>query len=47
MLFFYQDRLVGAALIGPPKGRKKLIEIMRSRERVEQPRTNYLDPEKL
>jgi 3-phenylpropionate/trans-cinnamate dioxygenase ferredoxin reductase subunit len=46
-LFFYQDRLVGAVLIGPPKGRRKLIEIMRSRERVEPPRTNYLDPAKL
>ncbi|HEX6548536.1 MAG TPA: FAD-dependent oxidoreductase, partial [Candidatus Dormibacteraeota bacterium] len=29
-LFFYDDRLVGAIMIGPPKGRKKLIEIMRS-----------------
>jgi 3-isopropylmalate dehydratase small subunit len=46
-LFFYDNRLVGAVLIGPPKGRKKLIEIMRSRQRVEQPLTNYLDPAKL
>src|SRR5207245_11034226 len=31
-LFFKDDRLVGAIMIGPPKGRKKLIEIMRSRQ---------------
>jgi len=30
-LFFYEDKLVGAIMIGPPKGRKKLIEIMRAR----------------
>src|SRR5437879_692625 len=29
--FFKDDRLVGAIMIGPPKGRKKLSEIMRSR----------------
>lgn len=46
-LFFYQDRLVGAVLIGPPKGRKKLIELMRSQRRLDQPRENYLDPNKI
>src|SRR5260370_38489218 len=34
-LFFKDDRLVGAIMIGPPKGRKKLIEIMRSRNVIE------------
>src|SRR5437879_3667655 len=37
-LFFYDDRLVGAIMIGPPKGRKQLIEIMRSRQRIERPK---------
>lgn len=46
-LFFYQDRLVGAVLVGPPKGRKKLIEIIRSRQPIQQPQINYLDPAKL
>jgi 3-phenylpropionate/trans-cinnamate dioxygenase ferredoxin reductase subunit len=43
-LFFWEDRLVGAIMIGPPKGRKKLIEIMRSRRRIERPRQELLDP---
>jgi NAD(P)H-nitrite reductase large subunit len=43
-LFFKDDRLVGAIMIGPPKGRKKLIEIMRSRQRIERPRQELLDP---
>lgn len=46
-LFFMQDVLVGAILIGPPKGRKKLIDIMRSRRPVDRPREDLLDPAKL
>jgi 3-phenylpropionate/trans-cinnamate dioxygenase ferredoxin reductase subunit len=46
-LFFKDDRLVGAIMIGPPKGRKKLIEIMRSRQRIERPKQELLDPENL
>ncbi len=43
-LFFKDDRLVGAIMIGPPKGRKKLIEIMRSRQKIERPKQELLDP---
>jgi NAD(P)H-nitrite reductase large subunit len=46
-LFFYEDRLVGAIMIGPPKGRKKLIEIMRSQRLIDQPREELLDPRNL
>jgi len=46
-LFFKDDRLVGAIMIGPPKGRKKLIEIMRSRQKIERPRVELLDPTNL
>jgi 3-phenylpropionate/trans-cinnamate dioxygenase ferredoxin reductase subunit len=46
-LFFKDDRLVGAIMIGPPKGRKKLIEIMRSRQRIERPKAELLDPNNL
>jgi NAD(P)H-nitrite reductase large subunit len=46
-LFFKDDRLVGAIMIGPPKGRKKLIEIMRSRRRIERPKQELLDPNNL
>jgi NAD(P)H-nitrite reductase large subunit len=46
-LFFLDDRLVGAIMIGPPKGRKKLIEIMHSRQRIERPRDELLDPANL
>ncbi len=46
-LFFKDDRLVGAIMIGPPKGRKKLIEIMRSRQRIERAREELLDPANL
>jgi len=46
-LFFKDDRLVGAIMIGPPKGRKKLIEIMRSRQRIERPNQELLDPNNL
>lgn len=46
-LFFYEDRLVGAIMIGPPKGRKKLIEIMRSQEKISRPREELLDPTNL
>jgi NAD(P)H-nitrite reductase large subunit len=46
-LFFKDDRLVGAIMIGPPKGRKKLIEIMRSRQIIERPKQDLLDPNNL
>jgi 3-phenylpropionate/trans-cinnamate dioxygenase ferredoxin reductase subunit len=46
-LFFYEDRLVGAIMIGPPKGRKKLIEIMRSRQVIDRPHEELLDPANL
>jgi 3-phenylpropionate/trans-cinnamate dioxygenase ferredoxin reductase subunit len=46
-LFFKDDRLVGAIMIGPPKGRKKLIEIMRSRQIIERPKEELLDPTNL
>ena len=46
-LFFMNDRLVGAIMIGPPKGRKKLIEIMRSRQKIERPKQELLDPNNL
>ena len=46
-LFFYDERLVGAIMIGPPKGRKKLIEIMHSRQRIDRPRQELLDPANL
>ncbi len=46
-LFFYDDQLVGAIMIGPPKGRKKLIEIMRSRQKITRPREELLDPANL
>jgi NAD(P)H-nitrite reductase large subunit len=43
-LFFMDDRLVGAIMIGPPKGRKKLIEIMRSMQHIDGNREALLDP---
>jgi NAD(P)H-nitrite reductase large subunit len=46
-LFFMDERLVGAIMIGPPKGRKKLIEIMRSMRLIEGPREDLLDPANL
>jgi 3-phenylpropionate/trans-cinnamate dioxygenase ferredoxin reductase subunit len=46
-LFFKDDRLVGAIMIGPPKGRKKLIEIMRSRQVIARPKEELLDPTNL
>ena len=46
-LFFKDDRLVGAIMIGPPKGRKKLIEIMRSQERITRPKEELLEPANL
>ncbi len=46
-LFFLEDRLVGAIMIGPPKGRKKLIEIMRSRAVITRPKEELLDPANL
>jgi len=45
--FFLDDRLVGAIMIGPPKGRKKLIEIMHSRQVIERPKEELLDPANL
>src|ERR1700738_2955926 len=46
-LFFMDERLVGAIMIGPPKGRKKLIEIMRSMQVIELPTQDLLDPNNL
>ena len=46
-LFFKDDRLVGAIMIGPPKGRKKLIEIMRGRQKIDRPKEELLDPTNL
>lgn len=46
-LFVKNGRLVGAIMIGPPNGRKKLIEIVRSRQRIDRPRTELLDPANL
>ncbi len=46
-LFFIDDRLVGAIMIGPPKGRKKLIEIMRSQLEITGSREMLLDPANL
>ncbi|HEY4026574.1 MAG TPA: FAD-dependent oxidoreductase [Candidatus Dormibacteraeota bacterium] len=46
-LFFMDGRLVGAIMIGPPKGRKKLIEIMRSMRLIEGDREALLDPANL
>lgn len=46
-LFFRDDRLVGGIMIGPPKGRKKLIEIMRGRAKIERPKADLLDPANL
>jgi NAD(P)H-nitrite reductase large subunit len=46
-LFFKDDHLVGAIMIGPPKGRKKLIEIMRARNKIERPKQDLLDPNNL
>ena len=43
-LFFKGDHLVGAIMIGPPKGRKKLIEIMRARQPITRRREDLLDP---
>jgi hypothetical protein len=34
-------------MIGPPKGRKKLIEIMRSRQVITRPKQELLDPANL
>jgi hypothetical protein len=41
------DHLVGAIIDRPPKGRKKLIEIMRSRQKIERPKEELLDPTNL
>ncbi|HZU12815.1 MAG TPA: FAD-dependent oxidoreductase [Chloroflexota bacterium] len=40
-LFFYQGRLVGAVIIGVLKGRRKIEEIIRSREPVEDRRALF------
>jgi len=46
-LFFMEDQLVGAIMIGPPKGRKKLIEMMRAREKITRNREDLLNPANL
>jgi len=47
-LFFYKGRLAGAVLIGTPKGRKKLIEMMVSSLEVpSDKREALLDPANL
>jgi NAD(P)H-nitrite reductase large subunit len=46
-LFFMGERLVGAIMIGPPKGRKKLIEIIRARQPITRKREELLDPANL
>jgi NAD(P)H-nitrite reductase large subunit len=47
-LFFYKGRLAGAILIGTPKGRKKLIEMMEARLEVPpEEREKLLDPANL
>ncbi|MGH7862857.1 MAG: hypothetical protein ACRENM_06320, partial [Candidatus Dormibacteraceae bacterium] len=46
-LFFIEDRLVGAIMIGPPKGRKRLIEIMQQRQPVGRAHEDLLDPANL
>jgi NAD(P)H-nitrite reductase large subunit len=42
-LFFFQDRLVGAVIIGVLKGRRKLEEIIKSRQPVEGSRRALFD----
>jgi NAD(P)H-nitrite reductase large subunit len=34
-LFFYEDRLVGAVIIGELRGRRKLVQLIRGKERIE------------
>jgi NAD(P)H-nitrite reductase large subunit len=47
-LFFYKGRIAGAVLIGTPKGRKKLIEMMEARLEVPpEEREKLLDPANL
>ena len=47
-LFFYKGRLAGAVLIGNPKGRKRLIEMMVKGEQVPpDKREALLDPANL
>jgi NAD(P)H-nitrite reductase large subunit len=43
-LLFRGERLVGAVIIGSPKGRKKLIEMIRSCQPVARRREDLLDP---
>lgn len=42
-LFFLEDRLVGAVTIGKPRGRKRMLAMMHSGERVDGPREALLD----
>ncbi len=42
-LFFLEDRLVGAVTIGRPRGRKRLLAMMLSGERISGPREALLD----
>jgi NAD(P)H-nitrite reductase large subunit len=34
-LFFRENKLVGALMIGSPKGRKKLVEVVKSQQLIE------------
>ena len=42
-LFFLEDRLVGAVTIGRPRGRKRLLQMMHTGERITGPREALLD----
>jgi NAD(P)H-nitrite reductase large subunit len=42
-LFFYENRLVGAVIIGELRGRRKLVQLIRSREVIEGGREALLD----
>src|SRR2546422_10132702 len=43
-LFFKHDHLVGPDLIRPPNGRKKPVETMRARQKIQLPQREALDP---
>jgi NAD(P)H-nitrite reductase large subunit len=42
-LFFYEDRLVGAVIIGELRGRRKLVELIRSHQPIEGDRERLFD----
>ncbi len=46
-LFFWEDRLVGAVLIGNRKGKLKLLQMIRDKLPITGPREALLDPEAL